>query len=431
MRHNDRMRSARHGVVRYPLIVVCACFAPVATALDGWRFGGHVKYQYTYTDYRADDLAALYGEDPAQDNSLDLRLKGDGRQAPWDFSAHYELLAVAGDSVATRRALGALGFGPDDRTRGLPDDRRQLFDLTHLLIDKERTAAESRLDRLAVGHTTARAAARFGRQAVSWGNGLVFQPLDFINPFSPFVIDKEYKSGIDMLFAQWIPSDRGDVQGIVVPRRDVMTHDLESSESTFAAKYRQRFASFSLELLAAQHYDEPLLGASLARSVGGAVWRLDASVAESKTAGATWLAVTNLDYSWVWAEKNYYGYIEYFHSGFGEADRANYANPNPALAARIARGELFTLARDYLAAGVQVELTPLVNVFASTVRNLNDASHVLQARVVYDWLQNVQAMAGINLPIGARGDEYGGIEVAPGAYSAAGRSAYARIAYYF
>jgi hypothetical protein len=65
------------------------------------------------------------------------------------------------------------------------------------------------------------------------------------------------------------------------------------------------------------------------------------------------------------------------------------------------------------------------------VRNLNDASHVLQLRGVYDWQQNVQLMAGVNLPFGDRGDEYGGIAVTSGAYVAAGRSAYARIAYYF
>jgi hypothetical protein len=40
-------------------------------------------------------------------------------------------------------------------------------------------------------------------------------------------------------------------------------------------------------------------------------------------------------------------------------------------------------------------------------------------------------MAGVNLPFGDRGDEYGGIAVTSGAYVAAGRSAYARIAYYF
>ena len=412
-------------------MVFVSVLASGPAAADRWQLGGHLKYQYTRIDYRADDLGALFGDDPADDNSLDLRLKAERRSGPWDLAAHYELLALSGDTVATRRALDAAGFPQRDSPSGLPDDRRRLFDLTDQLIDKGRTVAVQRLDRLSVGYTSARATLRFGRQALSWGNGLVFQPLDFVNPFSPFVIDKDYKTGDDLLLAQWLPTVRSELQGIVVPRRNLDTHAVESAESTYAAKYRRRFETFGLELLAARHYDEPLAGASVVRSIGGAVWRLDLSATDSATEGAVLSVVTNLDYSWTWWDTNFYGYAEYFRNGFGESDAANYVNPNPGLAARIARGELFTLARDYLALGGQVELTPLVNVFVSAVRNLNDASHVLQLRGVYDWQQDLQLIAGVNLPFGDRGDEYGGITVAPGAYAAAGRCAYAGIARYF
>jgi hypothetical protein len=416
---------------RLTVLALVAALAPAPAIADPWQLGGHVKYQYTRIDYRADDLGALFGDDPANDNSFDLRLKAERRAGAWDFAAHYELLGLAGDSVATRRALDAAGFPQRGPVNGLPDDRTRLFDLTDELVDKERTVAVQRLDRLSVGYTSARASVRFGRQAISWGNGLVFQPLDFVNPFSPFVIDKDYKTGDDLLFGQWLPTVAQELQGIIVPRRDPDTHDVESAESTYAAKYRRRFETFGLELLAARHYDENLAAASLVRSVGGAVWRLDVSATDSATEGTVLSAVTNLDYSWTWWDTNFYGYVEYFRNGFGESDAANYANPNPGLAARLARGELFTLARDYVALGGQIELTPLVNLFVNAVRNLNDASHVLQLRGVYDWQQNVQLMTGVNLPFGDRGDEYGGVAVAPGAYAAAGRSAYARVAYYF
>jgi hypothetical protein len=423
------MRPCRRKLIVLAYVAALASSAPAIA--DPWQLGGHVKYQYTRIDYRPDDLGALFGDDPADDNSFDLRLKAERRAGPWDFAAHYELLALTGDSVATRRALDAAGFPQRGPVSGLIDDRTRLFDLTSEIVDRERSVAVQRLDRLSIGYTSARTSLRFGRQALSWGNGLVFQPLDFVNPFSPFVIDKDYKTGDDLLFAQWLPVVTDELQAIVVPRRDPDTHEVESAESTYAAKYRRRFEGASLELLAARHYDENLAGASVVRSIGGAVWRLDASVTDSKTEGTVLSAVTNLDYSWTWWDANFYGYVEYFHSGFGESDPANYGNPNPELAARLARGELFTLARDYIAAGGQVELTPLVNLYASAVRNLNDASHVLQLRGVYDWRQNLQLMAGVNLPLGERGDEYGGIAVAPGAYVAAGRSAYGRVAYYF
>jgi hypothetical protein len=134
----------------------------------------------------------------------------------------------------------------------------------------------------------------------------------------------------------------------------------------------------------------------------------------------------------MWGGKNAYGYVEYFRSGVGESDRANYAMPNNELSERLARGELFTLARDYAALGLQVELTPLFNLFTNLIANLDDGSKYLQLRGVYDWQQDVQLMAGLNLPTGTRGTEYGGVPVTgTSSFAAPGKSVYLRGAYYF
>jgi len=89
------------------------------------------------------------------------------------------------------------------------------------------------------------------------------------------------------------------------------------------------------------------------------------------------------------------------------------------------------LARDNVALGAQLEVTPLVNIFANLLWNLNDSSAYFQLRGVYDWQQNVQFMAGVNVPGGARGTEYGGITVPGYGYLGVGRTVYARAAYYF
>jgi len=412
-------------------VLVCLAVSLPALSYADWKFGGHAKYQYSYTDYRADDLNALLGADPSHDQDLDLRLKLDGGTGPWDASVHYEFLAVHGDSVSVRRSAAALGVVSVGT--GLPNDRRRLFDLTDTVTNRDRTAAVQRLDRFVIGYREGGRSIRFGRQALSWGNGLVFQPLDFINPFAPTAIDKEYKTGEDMLFTQLAFPSAADLQVIVVPRRDLATHDIESSESTYAVKLRLRAGNSDLDLLAARHFNENLVGFGLARSLGGAVWRLDALYEDvNDTSSDAWSIVTNLDYSWVWGGKNYYGYVEYFRNGFGETDRTQYATPNPALAARIVRGELFTLARDYAAFGVQVELHPLFNAFGGLIWNLSDSSTFLQIRGIYDWRQNVQLSAGVNIGFGDRGDEFGGIPVAvANAFVAPGRAVYARAAYYF
>jgi hypothetical protein len=424
-------------MMRYFLCVLCVSASSNLIGLssaraDGWQFGGHAKYQYTYTAWRADDLGAVLGDDPANDQALDLRLKAENRAGAWDTAAHYELLAVGGDAPAARRRIAAAGWLASGTTTALPDDRRRLFDLTDEIADRERRAAVHRFDRLSLGHSTGGRAVRFGRQAVSWGNGLVFHPLDFVNPFSPIAIDKEYKTGDDMLYGQWLAGAGGDVQAIWVPRRDPATREVESGESSYAAKWRLKTGGFDLDLLAARHYDEKLAGVGVVKSVGGAVWRLDAAYTGLENDDDAFLLVTNFDYSWTWGGKNVYGYAEYFRNGVGETDRARYVSPGAALSARIARGELFTYARDYAAAGLQIEFTPLFNLHNTLIFNLNDRSLFLQVRGVYDWRQNTQLMAGVSLSSGERGTEYGGVPVpAAGAFLAPGRAAYLRLAYYF
>jgi hypothetical protein len=59
---------------------------------------------------------------------------------------------------------------------------------------------------------------RVGRQALTWGSGLVFRPMDLFNPFSPTATDTEYKPGADMVYVQQVFADGSDLQLIVVPR---------------------------------------------------------------------------------------------------------------------------------------------------------------------------------------------------------------------
>ena len=431
-RREDCHWKRASGAITRIVFAACTLMMAPGTRAEGWEFGGHIKYRYGYTDYRVNDVAAVFGNDPANDQSLDTRLKAEWRERGWDFAAHYEALALAGDSVKTRRALVAAGLSTGGTTSGLPDDRHRLFDLTDDFIDDNRAAAVQRLDRLSVGYTSGNATLRFGRQAVSWGNGLAFQVLDFVNPFSPIAIDKDYKTGEDMLYGQWQWTGLGDAQLMLLPRRDPMTRDLDHEQASQALKLHTRAAGFDIDVLVARHYDQTLFGFGVVHNLGGAVWRFDALQTVETDRDDTRSLVTNLDYSWVLFGKNMYGFAEYYRNGFGSARASGYLAANPELTARLARGEVYTLGRDYAALGVQVELSPLVNAFASVIQNLNDASRYLQLRGTYDWRQDTQFMAGFNLPDGERGSEYGGLPTGlPGSWLAPGRSVYLRAAYYF
>ena len=413
------------------IIVLILCAASCCAYADEWEFRGHLKYQLTQSMYERDDLNAVYGDDDPTDHEIDFRLNAENRWDRWDARIHYELLALGGDSMETRRALYAAGLLPSESVTGLPSDDRRLFDLTDEITDRERLAAVQRLDRLSVGYSGKRLVVRAGRHAVSWGNGLVFNPLDIFNPFSPTAVDKDYKTGDDMLYGQWLFDSGNDMQAILLPRREPGSNDVECDQSSFVFKYHGMNAGFDYDLLTARHYDETLLGIGLAKDWHGAIWRFDVSVTKLNDGGHATSLVTTLDRSWTWIGHNIYGYIEYFRNGVGEADK-NYTTPNTDLQERISRGELYNLGRDYLAAGMQIELSPLLNLFPSMIWNLNDESLFFQLWATYDWKENFLVTVGVNLPCGDRGTEFGGIPVGGSdSFNAPGTEGYLRVSYFF
>jgi hypothetical protein len=316
----------------------------------------------------------------------------------------------------------------------IASDERRWWNLTYRFGEGDRTALVHRLDRLSVGYTTARTVLRFGRQAVSWGNGLVFTPMDVFNPFDPAAVDTEYKAGDDMLYGQYLFDDGSDLQGVAVVRRDPATGDVAGDQSSVAVKYHGFVGLNEYDLLAAEHFGDHLFGLGGNVAVGGTVLRGDLTWTGSDTGGVL-SGVISVSYSWIWGGKNVSGLLEFYHNGFGQRHGA-YAPAelarNPALLARIGRGELYTLGRDYLAASATVEMTPLFLLTPTLLVNLDDPSALGQVVAQYDVRQDLLFTCAINIPIGPPGSEYGGIESpVEGRYFAAGPSLFAQLALYF
>ena len=135
------------------------------------------------------------------------------------------------------------------------------------------------------------------------------------------------------------------------------------------------------------------------------------------------------------AGRNWTGFLEYYYSGFGltggSYSTAELAE-NPELLKRLVRGELFNLGRHYIGASVMVEMTPLLHLTPNMFINLTDPSALAQLVLSYDWKQDIQLLAALNIPIGPNGSEYGGIDaVQPGLYISTGPSLFAQLAWYF
>ena len=88
----------------------------------------------------------------------------------------------------------------------------------HLERSTPKPVATGTIDRASVTFTTDNLVLRAGRQAITWGSGMVFHPSDIVAPFAPDAIDTTYKPGVDMLYGQYLFDNGADIQAIVVPR---------------------------------------------------------------------------------------------------------------------------------------------------------------------------------------------------------------------
>ena len=71
--------------------------------------------------------------------------------------------------------------------------------LSWTAIDAERHQLRGRTDRLSLTFRAPSLDITLGRQAISFGTGRIFTPFDLVAPFSPAVLDSQYKPGIDAL----------------------------------------------------------------------------------------------------------------------------------------------------------------------------------------------------------------------------------------
>lgn len=402
--------------VRPEFIVVCASlFSGLALASET-EFGGHTKLNLVGQSYPTNSLFRDQFGDTSLDTSGELRLKLQFRDGGWSFNSDYQLAVLLGEAVQ------------------VPDDRRRYFDLTSTIDDSSESALLHRLDRLWVGYSTEKTVVRFGRQALSWGNGLFYAPMDLVNPFNPAAIDTEYKAGDDMLYGQVLAENGSDIQAAYVIRRDPVSGNRSSAVATAALKYHGFVGDREVDILFAQHYDDLVAGIGLNTDLKGA--NLSGDLVVTDTHQDTVLQATvNLTYSWIALDRNMSGSLEYHFNGFGQHGRrydpASLAQ-NPDLWQRLQRGESFAAGRHYLAASVLVEMTPLWTVSPTLLANIGDPSALLQLITNFSLSDNMTLLASLNVPLGANGSEYAGPEAGiAGRYLSRDAGFFAQLAWYF
>ena len=375
--------------MRRSCALILVLFSVVAFGDDSpFELGGHTKLRLVGQTYPDDSLFRDIVGSSSVDVAGELRLDFEAKHKGWTFQSDYQLLGLYSEFLPM----------------GMPNDDRRLFDLTKTITDGSDSAVLHRLDRLWFGYAGEKAVIRLGRQALSWGNGLFFAPMDLVNPFDPTTIDTEYKTGDDMVYVQYLRDNGDDVQGAAVFRRDPASGDVEGDQGTVALKYHGFAGENEYDILVAEDHGNTVVGLGGAGSLGGAVWRGDIVVTDTDDDTIVEV-VANLSHSWVWATRNVSGTAEYYFDGDD---------------------------RNYVAGSLMIEMSALWMITPTLVANIDDPSALLQFVTQYSLGDNMTFLGSLNLPLGSNGTEFGGPESGiPGRYLSFDLGVFAQLAWYF
>lgn len=391
---------------------------------------GYLKLSNQWDATPSDSVATQLGHRYYSDSHADLRLIWAPQAGPWSALVHGQLLADQGGEVVLTHALEQTypQFTPYD-----PDSTSALH-LSHVLTDSSDTRIVSRFDRFYLGYATDHLILRAGRQAITWGTGQIFHPMDLFDPFSPIATDTEYKTGVDMLYGQWLFNDGSDLQGLIVPRRDPVSGELRKDQGSVALHYQRNIGELQFAWMLARDRQDNVAGFSLGGPAGSAAWSTTV-VPEFSSGGVRHASVVaNFTEARTWNGRPATVLFEYYYNGFGETGSDYTLNDLSAQQMeRLTRGQVFVTGRHYLATGLTVDWTPLLKLQATLIVNARDHSALLLPDARYSLGENTELVFIGQLPLGSHGSEFGGLQLYAGGpvLSAAPSQFYVRLAQYF
>lgn len=395
--------------------VSISCLALVATLIEispnawGFDLSGDVKLFHTMSGAPR-GVEALGG---SSSGALTSRLKLKKRGERWRFESHGLLSALGAGSLST----SPLSLSP--QVAGLPE----ALPLTYTLLDDGGAQAVGRIDRLTLSYEWQSWRGRIGRQALSFGQGQVFTPLDRVSPFSPAAIDREYKPGIDAVRLDRFWGVAGEAT-LVIAQRGPLDSTNPEDDTVVALSIKDSLWGWDVGLLGLWVGGDLVGGVSLAGAVRSVSIYGDLSYTRRATQGA--LALNDaqrgaedhfiratLGGRWGWrAAGGGQLQLEAAWLGDGAKDATEYLTSATDL--RVTRGERWLLGRAYASLVGTQAIHPLVNLSLSIISNLIDPSAMVGSSLVWSVSDEVSVVAGgyAGVGEGAQLSTVGGLQLA-------------------
>ncbi len=348
--------------------------------------GGHVK-TFSIAVIPYDHL--LMPDDPLGMAVLDARLRLEGSKGDWlRFGFHEQVtLDLQSAPFATALAPAAPGGGGDG---GVPE----AADMSWTGVDADLFHLGGRVDRAWVTLRAPHLDITLGRQPLSFGNAFFFTPMDLVAPFSPTVIDREYKPGIDAIRADAFIGMSTRVTAVAA-----YAGGWDRDGTILAAHGVFTVRITDVGLFAGRVHGDAVLGADASSAIGPVGVRAEGTV--------TWpadddedpfvRAVVGADHSTAWGLSLM---AEVYYQSVGRSDPDDYLEM--ATSERFTRGELWALGQWYAALNASYELTPLVILSLAAVANLGDPSLLLAPGLAWSIAGNADLSVGAYVGVGER-----------------------------
>jgi hypothetical protein len=240
-------------------IVLAAAAGAGAAGAEAWTIGGYVRDSpLLWTEPVA--LGGPGGATGRQFTNL-LHTRENLRVYPAPF-------ATLGLEVKTRLLAGD---GARDLTSltNLTGAGRTYFDWERRFVDEPRCQLVSTLDRVWLDLESGPVQVSLGRQRVAWGTGLVWNPIDILNPSSPLDFDNQEKPGTDAGRMQVYLGPSSKVDVAVAPAR-------RADDAVALAQVVANRAGYDWIAIAGRRGPYAVLGAAWSGSMGGGGFRGEA-----------------------------------------------------------------------------------------------------------------------------------------------------------
>lgn len=250
-----------------------------------------------------------------------------------------------------------------------------------------------RTDRLYLQTSLGAVDVRLGRQPISFGHGMVFAPMDLVQPFSFATIDGEYKPGLDAVRIDGYWGMSTQITGVVA-----YAGSWDKQGMTGVLHANSTVGVTDISLFTGWIRSDVVVGTGIVSSIGAVEIHGDVTYTIPDTEDKNFLRAVG---GFLWkplANSTLTG--ELYYQSLGASNTAEYLTF--ASSDRFARRELWLLGTTYGALAWSEQITPLCTGSLGSIVNPLDHSFLLTPSINLSVDNNVQLVAGGYIAVGDR-----------------------------